>query len=236
MLDLIENELLVIDYRERGNSRRVVQELKRIQKNLGTKGESYALAVEQEAPSGPWPTIKKAGTLPAGEIFYGIETWLSQDSAASRQEDSLPRGRGAYGTVDRVIHTSSQRQTATMRPRRLPSETNTIRAGVENSDDTTPLLGIFSHASSVHGAAETCRSRPPFSTETTLDGGTETYDQGESQGTTVDDAFDSSTVSGNAPSFRDQKGRKESLASPLLALFETIFGRCLSGRDEVQAS
>lgn len=208
--------------------------MKRIQKNLGTKGESYALAMEQEAASGPWPTLKKAETLPAGEIFYSIETWLSKDSAASHQEDVVLRGRGAYGTGDRGFHTSSQRQTATMYARRPPSETNTIRTGVENADDTTPLLEISNHASLAYGVAETRGSRPPLSTETTLDGGQETYDQDESQGTTMD-AFDSSTVSVNAPSFWGQEGRNESFSSPFGALFKTMFGRCLSGRDKVQA-
>lgn len=190
--------------------------------------------MEQEAATGPWPTLRKAETLPAGEILYSIETWLSQDSAASHQEDAMLRGRGAYGAVDRVFHTSSRRQTATMCPRRPPSETNTIRAGVENADDTTPLLGISNSPSSAHQAAETRGSRPPFSTETTLDGGQDTHDQDESQGTTVD-TFDSSTISVNAPSFWDQKGRKESLTSPFRALFKTMFGMCLSGRDKVQA-
>lgn len=233
-MDLIKRELFVIDWRERGNSRKVIHELKCIQKNLGTRGESYGLAVEQETSCGPWPTLQKTGALSTGDrqtvIAQGSKTWLSQDSAASHEGNVMTRDQGTYGTVAQVPHTSSLGQTVTTNPIRSPSQKYHICIGLENADDTAPLLANIRDALPSRAAAGTNVIPPPLSTETTLAEGLDTYDRAESQGTTGDGAA-KSISSGMAPSSGDQKGKKTSHTSPLGALARALFGSCLSGRD-----
>ncbi|KAK2606624.1 hypothetical protein N8I77_005359 [Diaporthe amygdali] len=240
LLDLMKRDLFVINYKERGDCRNVVYELRSIQRKLNAQGESYGLAMEQESPIGPWPTPQDTEALPTGGRQVVIQTgwnapvhttntWLSRDSEASHEGNVMARGQRPYGTVDQVLRTPSQPQTATANPRRSPSQRYSIRIDLEDADDTAPLLGTSSGASQSYGAAETSGSRQPLSTETTLEGELHTGSPDESQGT-LGHGNAPSISSGIAPSL-DQKGKKASHTSPFGTLFRAIFGSCLAARD-----
>lgn len=231
----MKENLFVINHKERGDSRFVFRELRDIQKKLETQGKSYALAVEQQTPSDPWPTPQETEASPTAErqIFMQSEaahiknTWLSQDSEASHEGTLMAHGQRTYGAVDQVLRIPSQPQTGTANTRRSTSQKYHIRDGPENVNDTTPLLGTFTHAPPSHGTAKPRGLRTPVSRETTLVVGPYTDDPDESRGPIVAKGFSNE----GASSLGDQQGESASCTSSLGALFKAIFGSCLTGRD-----